>query len=563
MPTIELIFKDLQRLVGQTLPTNIEDLNEIFSFIKGEVEYFEDDKISFEIKDGNRIDLWSVEGIARALRGVLGIEEGLKDYRIEDASNFEVDVDPALDSLRPFIGCSIVKGVELDDDVIRGLIHLQDKLDQTQGRRRRRTSIGLYNYDLIEPPLNYKAVKPESEISFNPLEFTEAMTLPEILKSHPKGLEYGHIVNGYNLFPILMDSREKILSFIPIINSNDLGKITNDVENVMVEVTGTLHKSVLNTLMMVTLSLADRGGSIFSVKVNYPHREKKSEITPILSKSRMIIRDTSIKNLLGIELEIRDVIKLLEKARFDAFEKDKKQIEVTIPFYRTDIMHQVDVIEDIAIMYGFNKIGQRWPRHVTLGKISSKESFSDIIRELMIGLGFQEILNFSMSNLQNLFNKMKMEPESVIKIANPKTLRYTCIRNWLIPSLMECLSRNTHIEYPQKIFEVGECMVFDDNCETGVKESRKIACLITHSNANFSETKSILDALTRHIGIKYELKEIKHPSFIEGRIGKVIINKKEIGVIGEINPKVIEEWSLENPISGFELDLEKTLEMKT
>jgi phenylalanyl-tRNA synthetase beta chain len=562
MPTIELIFEDLQRLVGKTLPSDIFALNEIFSFIKGEVESFEEGKITFEIKDGNRLDLWSVEGIARALRGVLGLEEGLKDYYIEDTSTFEVDVDPALESLRPFIGCSIVKGVELDDDVIRGLIHLQDKLDQTQGRRRRRTSIGLYNYDLIEPPLNYKVVKSESEISFIPLEFTEEMTLPEILKSHPKGLEYGHIVNGYNLFPILIDSKEKILSFIPIINSNDLGKITNEVENVMVEVTGTMHKIVLNTLMMVTLSLADRGGGIFSVKVNYPHREKKSEVTPILSKSKMSIRDVHIKNLLGLDLENRDIIKLLEKARFDASEKEEKQIEVTIPCYRTDVMHQVDIIEDLAIMYGFNKIEHRWPRHITIGKISSKESFSDVIREIMIGLGFQEIISFSMSNLHNLFNKMKIEPESVIKVSNPKTLRYTCLRNWLIPNLMECLSRNTHVEYPQKIFEIGECFTFDDNCETGVKESRKIACLITHSNANFSETKSILDALTRHIGIKYTLTEIQHHSFIEGRVGALLTNEKEIGVVGEINPKVIVEWGLENPISGFELDLEKALEMK-
>ena len=561
MPTIELIFEDLQSLVGKNLPSDIMALNDIFSFIKGEVESLEDDKITLEIKDGNRLDLWSVEGIARALRGVLGLEEGLKDYCIEDASAFKVDVDPALDSLRPFIGCSIVKGVELDDNVIRGLIHLQDKLDQTQGRRRRRTSIGLYNYDLIEPPLNYKAVKPDSEISFVPLEFIKEMTLPEILKSHPKGLEYGHIVNGYNLFPILIDSKEKILSFVPIINSNDLGKITNEVENVMVEVTGTMHTTVLNTLMMVTLSLADRGGSIFSVKIDYPHRENLV-ITPTLSKSKITITDVSIKKLLGIDLEIRDIIKYLEKARFDASEREDKQIEVTIPCYRTDVMHQVDIIEDIAIMYGFNNIGQRWPQHITLGKISSIESFSDIVREIMIGLGFQEILSFSMSNRYNLFNKMKIEPESVIKVSNPKTLRYTCLRNWLIPNLMECLSRNTHVEYPQKIFEVGGCFAFDDNCETGVKESRKIACLITHSNANFSETKSILDALTRHIGIKYTIIETKHPSFIEGRVGALLMNKNESGIIGEISPKVIEEWGLENPISGFELDLEKTLEMK-
>lgn len=274
MPTIQVLFNDLQRLLGRELPREISELNDVLSYAKGEVESLVGDELSIEVKDGNRPDLWSVEGIARQLRGTLGIEGGIKDYHVEGYSGFEVNVDERLHDIRPFIASAVVRNVRLDDEVIREFMHLQDKLDQTYGRGRKRSSIGLYNFNLLKPPLSYRVAKP-SEVSFTPLGGDEEMNLKEILEKHPKGLEFGHIVKPYKYWPILMDAEKKILSFPPIINSNDLGRIMEDVRDIFIEVTGTSYQTVLNTLMMVTLSVSDRGEKIFSTKIDYPYGEKE------------------------------------------------------------------------------------------------------------------------------------------------------------------------------------------------------------------------------------------------------------------------------------------------
>ena len=564
MPTVNLLFNDLQRLVGQRLPSNQVELSEILSYVKGEMEAFDGDELSIEIKDGNRPDLWNVEGIARALKGVLGIEGGLKEYHIIGDSGIETYVDKDLRRIRPYIGCSVVKGVKLDNDVIRELVHLQDKLDQTYGRRRKRSSIGLYNFDLIKPPIEYRSVKP-SEISFTPLESKEEMNLKEILERHPKGIEYGHIVEKYERWPILIDSKNEVLSFPPIINSNDLGRIMEDIENIFVEVTGTSYETVLNTLTLVTLSLADRGEHIYSTKVFYPYAfpsgDKGEDVTPHLKTKKITLKDQYVEQILGLELDRKTILELLSKARFAVIDSCKDSLEVIVPCYRIDIMHPVDVVEDLGIVYGYNKIEPRWPQMVTFGKVSDKETFSDLVREIMIGLGCQEVLSFTLDNDENQNERMNLKEKRLVNISNPKTLRFTSVRGWLLPSLMAFLSNNTHVEYPQKVFEVGDCVMFDMKTSSGVRDVRKVACVNVHSSSNFSEGKSTLDALLLNIGFEYDLKMIQHPTFITGRVGRVVVFEEDVGLIGEVSPSVLDKWNLENPAVAFELDLDALTEL--
>jgi phenylalanyl-tRNA synthetase beta chain len=273
--------------------------------VKAEVKAFNEKEgsISIEMKDTARADLWSVEGLTRALQGYLKQTKGLKQYTV-GKSAIEVNVDAQLYNIRPFICCSVVKNIHLSDNVIKGIMHLQDKLDQTNGRSRQKTSIGIYNLDLIKPPIRYAAVK-TTDVSFIPLGFNEKMGLDEILERHPKGIEYGAIVKKHPLYPMLFDSEGKVLSFPPIINSNDLGKITEESRNLLVEVTGTLHKTVLNTLNLVTLALIDRGGKAYSATVHYPERSDYTEnivVTPNFDNKRfeLIVEDTN--RLLGLKL---------------------------------------------------------------------------------------------------------------------------------------------------------------------------------------------------------------------------------------------------------------------
>ena len=288
MPTIIVLFNDLQRLVGIQLPQDLDDLNEIFSFVKGEVESIDGDELSIEIKDGNRPDLWTVEGLARELRGSLRIEDGLKEYAIEAYSGVEILVDSRLKNIRPYIACSIITNVKLNSEAVRELMRLQSKLDLTYGRKRTRTSIGLYNYDLITPPIRYSVAKPD-EISFVPLGGVKELSLKEIINIHPKGLEYGYILREKKHWPILLDAKNKILSFPPILNSNDLGRISEGERDIFVEVTGMGYQTVLNTLMIVTLSLADRGEKILSTRIHYPYDEITQDETPRLKTKPMML----------------------------------------------------------------------------------------------------------------------------------------------------------------------------------------------------------------------------------------------------------------------------------
>jgi len=556
MPTVEVDFDDLESLLGMKLPRDEEKLNEVLWYIKGEAKGLESKEIRIELKDSNRADIWSIEGIARALRGYLGLEKGLKDYQIEDRSGVIVHVDSKLRNIRPYIACSVVKGVRLTDTAIRQMMHFQDKMDQTYGRNRRRTSIGLYDYDLISPPLRYGVAKP-NEVSFVPLDFSEKLTLEEILEKHPKGIEYGHIVRNFPVWPIFMDSANKVLSFPPVINSNDLGHVTPSTENVLVEVTGTSIETVQNTLTNITLALADRGGKIYSVKIQYPYGNIRSMVTPNLNCETLKLGLNYVKKVIGMQFTEREIRELLGKARYDVVKATKSSLTVKVPCYRVDVLHPIDVVEDIAIAYNYNRIQSQWPKQLTIGGLSSDAEFRDIIRELMVGLGFQEILTFMMSSSEVLFTKMNVKPQRVVEIANPRLSSMTCLRNWLLPSLMEFLSHNTHVEYPQKVFEVGICVVHDEQKENKTDDIETLACVTIHSNASFTEAKSLLDALLINLGIQYLLREEHHESFIQGRVGKIIIGDNEIGVIGEIHPQVLQNWGLENPAAAFEININK------
>ena len=565
MPTIDVDYNELQRLLNIKLDGDMEKLDEILSNVKGEVKAYDEKEgtVSIEMKDTARSDLWSVEGLTRALRGFIGQEKGIKQYTA-GKSAVEVHVDPRLYGIRPFICCSVIKDIHLSDEVIKGIMHLQEKLDQTQGRSRQKTSIGIYNLDLIKPPIQYKAVNPQ-EVSFVPLGFSEKMGLDEILEKHPKGQEYGHIVKKNPLYPMLFDSEGKVLSFPPIINSNDLGKITEESRNLLVEVTGTLHQTVLNTLNLVTLALIDRGGKAYGATIHYPKNSEytlDTVVTPDLGNRRFELTVEETNRLLGLKLNAKEIADCLGTAGLGVEKVESSHLTVLVPCYRVDVMHQVDIIEDVAIAYGYNNIEPLWRELPTTGKAQPEQQLINTARDLMVGLGYQEVLNTTLTNPETLFQKMNAPPTPAIELSNPKVNTMTCLRNWLLPSLIEFLSVNQSVEFPQKIFELGKVTLPDASKETRTRDEDWLAAVTAHPNANFSEIKSALDSFMANFGVEWQIKEAAHPSFIEGRVGKVIVAGAEVGFVGEVNPVVLEAWKLENPAAAFELDFQALLELK-
>jgi phenylalanyl-tRNA synthetase beta chain len=565
MPTVDVDCAELEHLLGWSWQNDLEKLDWLLAFVKGEVKFFNEQEgvVSIELKDTGRPDLWSVEGLARTLRGFLGLEKGSRCYEV-GISEVEVHVDSGLKSIRPYICCSVVKDVTLTDAVIRGLMHLQDKLDQTYGRSRQKTSIGIYDYNLISPPLSYAVTKPDS-VSFVPLGFEEKMNLAEILLWHPKGVEYGHIVKGHSVYPILLDAEKKVLSFPPVINSNDLGRVTEETGNLLVEVTGTVHQTVLNTLNLVTLALVDRGGKAYAAMVKYPDDPfyaSKTVITPDFSSRMMDLSVAYANKVLGLTLSAKEIAECLLTAGLGVDKVDGDSVSVLVPCYRVDVMHPVDLIEDIAVAYGYNNIEPVWHDLPSTGGVKREQRLIDVAREFMVGLGYQEVLNYTMTNPESLFGKMNCEKTQLVEIANPKVVTMSCLRSWLLPSLMEFLGSNQSVEFPQKIFELGKVTLLDNTKETKTRDEEWLAAAITHPTASFTEIKSALDAFFMNLGMRWQIKETLHPSFIEGRVGKIILDGVDVGVLGEVNPIVLESWKLENPVAAFEVNMNKIIESK-
>jgi phenylalanyl-tRNA synthetase beta chain len=565
MPTIDVDCGELERLLGWSWGDDLEKLDWLLAFVKSEVKVYsdQDDVASIEIKDTNRPDLWGVEGLARVLRGFLGFEKGPRCYEVGNAI-LDVNVAAELTAIRPFICCSVVKNVRLTDTIIRGLMHLQDKLDQTYGRNRQKTSIGIYDFDLISPPLNYSVTKP-SEVSFVPLGFEETINLAEILERHPKGIEYGHIVNRHSVYPILLDSERKVLSFPPVINSNDLGRVTEETGNLLVEVTGTMHQTVLNTLNLVTLALIDRGGKAYAATVRYPSDPfyaSRTVVTPDFSSKRMNLSVGYANRVLGLQLDAAQMADLLLTAGFGVENVGEEDLVVQVPCYRVDVMHQVDLVEDIAIAYGYNNIEPFWRELPTTGGVKPEQPLVDVARELMVGLGFQEVLTYTLTNPESLFDKMNREKARIVEVANPKVVTLSCLRSWLLPGLMEFFGNNQSVEFPQKVFELGKVTVLDETRETKTRDEEWLAAATAHSTASFSEIKSALDAFLMNFGVDWRIKEAVHPSFMEGRVGTVMVGGTDVGVLGEVHPLVLESWKLENPVAAFEINVHEIVKSK-
>ena len=564
MPTIDVDYAEFERLLGLALNKDPDRIDEVLALAKAEMKAFNEKTglMSVEIKDTNRADLWNVEGLVRCLRGFLGLRSGLRRY-VAGKPVCVVQVDSRLKNIRPYIACSVVKDVKLTDPIIRGLMQLQDKLDHTYGRNRRRTSIGLYDFDQVVAPLSYSVAKPD-ETSFVPLGFGERMSLREILRKHPKGLEYGEIMRGHPVYPVLLDAEGKVLSFPPIINSNDLGRVTEATRNVLVEVTGTVDETVLNTLTIVSLSLVDRGGKACSAVVHYP--DGRSVVTPRFDSGSMDLSVDYVNKVLGLKLSAQQVNMLLSKAGYGVEKVDRSTVRVRIPCYRIDIMHQVDLVEDVAIAYGYNNIKPLWRKLPTVGGVRPEQGVLDVARELMVGLGFQEVLTYTMANPEMLFAKMNLKSQAAaarlglgrtVEIANPKVQTLTCLRSWLLPCLMDFLGCNLHVEYPQRIFELGRVTILDMKAETRTRDVETLSTVSCHAGTGFSEVKSCLDAFFMNFGLSWQVRETDHASFIDGRVGRVVVEECDVGFVGEVHPAVLEAWAVENPAAAFELNMDR------
>ncbi len=543
MPVVTLYWDELEKLVGVDRETILSNL----PMIGCDVERVEEDHLDVEFFP-NRPDLYSVEGVARALRGFLGIETGYKNYEVK-SGDWKIIVEESVKDVRPRICGCVVKGLKMSDELIRSLMEVQEDLHWTIGRNRRKMAIGVHDLRVLEFPLRYTTV--DRNFSFVPLDFEEEMSIEEILKKHPKGKEYSFIVKDFEKFPIILDSNGEVVSFPPIINANRT-RLTEKTTDVFIDVTG-FDKNVDRALNIIATMLADRGGVVESVEVLYSN---SVEVTPDLSPSKMSVDKEEIVSLLGFEISDGEIISALEKMRYGVNVRDT-YFEVLVPPYRADIMHPWDIVEDIAIGYGYDRIKPDYPKTATVGKAHEWNELREIVKEIMIGLGYTEVITFTLTSERVQYEKMrrnKPKPWYYTPVMHPLTEEHTIIRTDLLPKLLEVISVNTHHPLPQKIFEVGDCVI-------NMKNRLKVASCSTHSKANFAEIRSFVQAFMKELDLNWEAKESEDEAFIEGRRADIIVDGKKIGVFGEIHPEVLENFEIPNPVVGMEVDLTEVFDV--
>ncbi|MDH4214998.1 MAG: phenylalanine--tRNA ligase subunit beta [Candidatus Thorarchaeota archaeon] len=544
---VECRIDDLLSLIGKKL--TLEKLEELLFLMKAEVEKIEGNTIEIEVNP-DRQDMLSTEGIARAIKSFLELEKGLKKYPIRKSGK-QILVKEGLKRIRPFICCSILKDVKANDELIKEYMHLQEALTSTHGRNRSKASIGLYIYDELEFPIIYGPEKPE-KIRFVPLGYEIEMNGPEIISKHEKGVEFGPIIQSHKKWPLLYDSKGQVLSLPPIINSNDLGRMTTDTKNLFVEVTGTHLLTVHQALNIITASLAERGAQIESVTVVYP--DGTTEETPDFTPERMTISILEINRIIGLDLDGEKIVKALEKMGYGVKVGKGNLVQIEIPKYRMDILHPVDVMEDIAIGFGFDKIQPTMPQTMTTGKLSPITGLKNKIRDLMVGMQYLEVMNYIMTSPEILGDKMGRE-RPMVTTSNPKSRNYSVLRNSLLPVLLDFASQNQHSDYPQKIFEVGDVVIPNDSRETCVDQMPSISGLITDVKVNVTSLMTEIGFLLRNLGFdqQFKFEPIDCTDYIHGRAASIRVKGKICGFFGEVSPEILDRFGIGSPIVAFEL----------
>ncbi len=539
MANVRFDKKTFEKEVGKLTP----EMQERIALFGTTLESFNDEEIELEIFP-NRPDLLSYQGFKRSFLPFLGKKTGLKEYKLEKLEKENVvKVDSSVKDVRPYTACAVVKKLKFDDEKIKELIEVQEKLHSTVGRNRKKLAIGIYPMEKIALPIKYMAVEPD-KIKFQPLESAREMSGLEILQRHPTGKDYAHLLAGKMKFPIFVDSKDEILSMPPIINSEKTGRVTTKTKEVFVECSGFDEEILGKCLNIIVTTLADMGGKIYPMKVG-------DKVTPDLSTRKLKLSLENTNKLLGLSLTEKELKKFLEKMGYN-FEKG----EVEIPSWRVDILHEVDLIEDVAIAYGYENFKEEIPEVSTIGKEDKNEILKRKIAEILIGLNFLEISNYHLTKKSDQFEKMgfsEKEEKGFIELGSTKT-DFNIMRKDLSHYLLKIVSENSDSEYPQKTFEVGR-IFYENNKE--IFEEEHLGCSVTPGN--YTDVKQILDYLFYNLGLNFEVKEQEMPEsfFIDGRSADIIFEGEKIGFIGEVHPKILKNWKIKMPVSLFEINLEK------
>ncbi|MBX0322318.1 phenylalanine--tRNA ligase subunit beta [Halomicroarcula sp. F13] len=574
MPVVDVDPDELRHLTGHDEKDDEELKSDLFDLGLEFEGWTEDDEFQLEFAP-DRLDRLSVEGVARSLRYHYGDDRGVYVPTTNSAEwTIEVEDQP---EERPYVTGAVVRGLDMSEDALESLIQVQEKLHATMGRKRAKGAIGVHDLTMLKgeaasdgtgKSITYTSADPD-EATFVPLDADREMTPNEVMAEHETGQTYGDLVADFDRVPAIYDAIG-LFSFPPVINGRRT-EVSEDSRDLFIEMTGTDQWTIDRMCNIVCYALEARGGKVERVEVQYADDAPGEYAGRTLERPDFEVRTKTvtldrIESILGVDLDPRDVVDYAERAGLDATEtrsEDGVSFEVEIPPYRVDVIHPLDVVDDIGRALGFNSLEPTYPDVSTVGGRHERSRLEDAARDTLVGLGFEDLLNFHMTNEAENFDRMNVAPDDdCVGAAEPVTIQepysedYTILRTWALPSLMMVLENNTHRRYPQDLAEIGLAAWLDDTENTGAAEHRTVAGALARTDASYEDAKARLQAIAEAFDEDLRTPATTHPSFIDGRAAEVVLDGESVGVVGEIHPSVLVEHDLELPVAAFEFRLD-------
>ena len=601
MPVVDIDPDELRALTGHDGKSDAELKDDLFGLgleFEGETD---DGLLQFEFGP-DRLDRLSVEGVARSLRYHYGDDRGVTVPDTNDP-DFTFVVDGDVPDERPYVTGAVVRGVDFDDAGLESLIQLQEKLHATMGRKRAKGAIGIHDLTMLKGDalggqrgttsvsegtdgqrsrasvegnsITYTGIDPDGD-TFVPLDSDRELTPAEVLTEHSTGRTYADLVADHDRYPAIYDEIG-LFSFPPVINGRRT-EVSTDSRELLIELTGTDQWTIDRMCTIICYALSARGATIEDVEIEYAGDDGRTLRRPDFGIETKSTTHDRIETMLGVDLDEREVVDLFARSGLDAAVADERDgddgssdgsdgadtvYDVSIPPYRVDVLHPLDLVDDVGRAYGFDELEPRYPDVGTVGGRHERSRLEAATRDVLTGLGFEDLLNFHMTTEAEVYDRMGVDPGTGVlgggepaKITEPYSGDYTILRPWALPSLVMVLENNTHRAYPQDLAEVGLVAERDDAVNTRVAETRHVAGVLARTDATYEDAKARLQALCRSFGVELETPPTAHPSFIDGRTASVVIDGESVGVVGELHPTVLVEHDLELPVAGFEFALE-------
>ncbi|CVL01228.1 probable phenylalanine--tRNA ligase alpha chain [Fusarium mangiferae] len=606
MPTISVDKYKLYEALGQKFTTEeFEDLcfefgieldedteNDERPIVNGEQE---PPQLKIEIP-ANRYDMLCFEGIVTNLNIFRGRIEPPKYRLVEPASGKleSITVKPEAEQVRPYVSGAILRNIKFDKSRYESFISLQDKLHQNLARNRTLVSIGTHDYDTIQGPFTYEALHPK-DIKFIPLNQTKEMDSAELMNFYENDKHLGrflHIIRDSPVYPAIYDSNRVVCSLPPIING-DHSKISLDTTNVFIEITATdLTKLDIVTDIMVTMfsMYCSEPFTVEPVQINSDHNNQ-TRVTPNLKPRVAEVEIDYLNSCTGLSESPESLCKLLSKMSYTSTPstRDSNILEVAIPPTRADVLHQCDVMEDLAVCYGYNNLPRTAPsRSATVGAPLLVNKLSDIIRIEAAVAGWSEVMPLILCSHDENFAWLnrKDDGNTVVRLANPKTAEYQVVRSTLLPGLLKTIRENKGHSVPMKIFEVSDVVFKDESQERKARNERHFAAAWYGRTSGFEVVHGLLDRvllmlrtafLTHEEGLSgksvdfevkenpgkpdgYWIQELDDATFFAGHAASVYLRlggkERRIGEFGILHPTVLEKFDLKYPVSTLEINLE-------